>query len=161
MMALPKYSRVKYRGVETDAFTKAAALWAERKAGFPFSPSQGSYTTGVVASGTSHAGGGSLDWSCRWMTPANRIKMVHALKDAGFAVWWRPPNWDGRGGAEHVHGQLINNAKASPSAKSQWAAYDKKRNGLNNNAYDGTYRPSPPVRFDYSQDCPLPRKAAA
>jgi hypothetical protein len=161
------YTRVNWRGVVVNARTRDALRWAERKwqqqhRGLSIRPSQGSYKGSgggnrVRASGGTHDGGGVVDISVSGLSETQRVHLVHALKDAGAAAWFRPPNWDGRGGGPHVHVIFVADREMDPSAARQVQSYDSGRNGLNNNARDDTYRAKPAVRFSYQQGKPVPR----
>jgi len=128
--------RVSWRGVTLDRRTKRALEWAEQRAGVTLSPSQGSWSTSVGASGTTHAGSGAVDLRVVGYTDRQRKRVVHALKDAGFAVWYRRPSsaW-----GPHLHAILIGSQ------------------GLTSGGADRTYRPKPPVRFDFDRRRPVPR----
>ena len=153
-MPVKPMDRVSWRGVTLDRRTKRALEWAERRAGVTLSPSQGSWSTSVGASGTTHAGSGAVDLRVVGYTDRQRKRVVHALKDAGFAVWYRRQTaaW-----GPHLHAILIGSQDASPSARWQMAEYDARRSGLTSGGADRTYRPKPPVRFDFDRRRPVPR----
>lgn len=162
---LPAYGRIFYKSQRFNRRTVAALKLAQKRLGLPLSIAQGSYNTSVEASGSTHSGGGAVDlddattvnghW--RLLTDAERIRLVHILKDLGFAAWFRRANWDGKGSGSHIHALLIGDREMSGGARSQVLSYDAGRNGLTNNAFDDTYRAAPRVRFSYLQGKPVPR----
>lgn len=56
---------------------------------------------GAAASGGTHATGGAFDIA----QPSPDAVRV-ARKMGADATWFRPKNWDGKGGIEHIHGVL-------------------------------------------------------
>jgi hypothetical protein len=86
---------------------------------------QGSYTDALEASFGSHAGGGVVDISIR--NPANPSEylfgevgaMVLALRQAGFAAWYRAPGELYEGSAPHIHAVAIGDQELSPAAQEQ------------------------------------------
>lgn len=149
--------RVYWRGKKLNRRTIAAIKWAEKNDGVAktYVISQGSYNGGrVAASGSTHDGGGAVDISDSNLTKEERIKVVRALKNAGFAVWFRP-DVEGLWGS-HIHAILKNDPELSSGAKSQVVSFMAGRDGLRGNRVDDTYRPDPPVRFSYSQQKPVP-----
>ena len=158
MALLPARGRVVYKGVTVNRRTRAALKWAEKRAGISPPLSQGSYRPRTPYSGSTHMGGGAVDISIRSLTDDQRIAFVHALKDAGFAAWWRRPGWDGKNGAEHIHAVLIDDPELSAGAAWQTVGYDAKRDGLTGNKPDNTYRPKPAVRWNYTLGRPVQRK---
>lgn len=150
------YDKIRYRGFWMNRRTKAMLLWAEDKAGFKFPIVQGSYNKGVGASAGTHDLGGVLDVDDEPMTITQRKKMVHALKDAGFAAWFRPARpgvW-----GSHVHMVGINDTSAAPLAKEQVKDYLNGRNGLVGHALDKTYRPDPQVVWSWAKGKPVPKR---
>jgi len=147
-----------FRGYTFDQRTVEMIKYAERLAGFQFKISQGSYNTGgVSASAGTHDGGGVVDFSLRLVTPAKRGKILRALKDTGFAAWYRPARvniW-----SAHIHAVAIGCTDLAPIAKRQVEAYDAHRDGLAGNEPDPTYRPHPAVRFNAVTKQPVPRTA--
>lgn len=110
---------------------------------------QGSYHTGVVASGGTHDGGGAVD-----LTAQDWERKVLALRQVGFAAWHRTPEqgpWQ-----EHVHAVLIGNEKLSAAAQLQVRAYLHGRNGLANNGPDDGPRQFVDRRFELM---PAPTRA--
>jgi hypothetical protein len=153
------YTRVYWRGVRVNARTRDAILYAEKKwrKKYPTKTielTQGSYSTSVPASGSTHSGGGVVDIRTRNLSTDCRIALVRALKDAGAAAWYRD---EAEGFSPHIHACFHADKEMSTSAKGQCVSWDNGRNGLRNNAPDPTYRPDPPVRFSYAQGKPVPR----
>lgn len=112
-----------FRGKRMNYRTIKMLLAAEKLYGGQFSITQGSYSTSVAASGSTHAGGGALDLG--W-TGANA--QVKDLRRVGFAAWHRNPlqgPWN-----DHVHVVAIGDPTASESAKRQVASYLAGGNGL-------------------------------
>lgn len=144
-------TRLNWRGVTLDARTATALEWAEKKAGagVRIIPVQGSYRPASALSGSTHTKGGAVDIRSRTLTVAQRVRLVHALKDAGFAAWYRRP---GSGFAPHIHAILagggadgtapVGGVSLSSGAAWQVRAFDKGRDGLTRNQGDPTYRPS-------------------
>jgi len=152
-------SAVNFRGYLFDARTIEMIKWAEKTAGFAFRITQGSYNKGgVAASAGTHDGGGVVDFSVRLMTEARRAKMVKALKDAGFAAWYR--TMDQGFDSNHVHAVAIGCPDSAPLAKAQVVDYDKGLNGLKGHHADPTYRPDPKVIWDSKAGKPVVRKPA-
>ncbi|HZX07163.1 hypothetical protein [Kribbella sp.] len=85
----------------TVAMVKAAEGLYHSK----FAILQGSYNKGgVEASAGTHDGGGAVDVDVRTKSAAQRVAVVKALREVGFAAWLRTPaqvNWP-----HHVHGIL-------------------------------------------------------
>ena len=148
------YERIAFRGVTVNRRTAAMLLLAEKRSGVQVQLAQGSYHPGVAASGTTHAGGGAVDVRCIQLTHHDRLRLGHALKDVGFAVWHRlpvPGLW-----GEHLHCIAIGDREASAAAKWQVVEYVAGRNGLTNRGPDRTYRPRPLVRFSLRRGHPVP-----
>jgi endonuclease/exonuclease/phosphatase family metal-dependent hydrolase len=138
-----RYEKIKWRGFTFDRYTRFNIEAVERALGFVLWIVQGSYNAGgVAASAGTHDGGGAADFSVRGMTAATIAQVVKALRKQGFAAWYRPPNWDGRGGGAHIHAELIGNAQASAGAKAQWSAFRRFLNGLANNGRDLSWHPA-------------------
>lgn len=105
---------------------------------------QGSYTNDLEASFGTHAGGGVVDISIR--NPANPTErlfgeteaMVHALRLAGFAAWYREADLLFPGMAPHIHAVAIGDQELSSAAQEQLI-------GLNGyfRGYDGLPTDSP------------------
>lgn len=152
------YTRVTWRGVRLNKRTRAALQWAEKKCGIRIEPSQGSYNAGgVTASAGTHDGGGAVDIRTRHLTRDQRVKLVRALKDAGFAAWFRKDGWDGKGGGQHIHALAIGDRDMAAGARTQVTSFDAGRDGLRGNRVDNTYRPNPRKRFSYAKNRPVNR----
>lgn len=149
------YDKIVWRGFKLNRRTAAALEWAEKKSGVRIELSQGSYNTSVGASGTTHAGGAACDVRVSHLSKKDRVKIVRAMKDAGFAVWYRAPV-SGLWG-QHIHGICLDDKTASRSAKWQMAEYLGGRNGLTNRGPDTTYRPEPQTKFNFKKRKPVPR----
>ena len=155
MLPLEPMKRVRYGGATMNVRTRDMVQHAEKPAGFKFIITQGSYTSAAAASGTTHDKGGVLDFRAWHLTDANRVKMVRALKDSGFAAWYRTP---AQGFDPHVHAVAFGDPELSPSAKRQTESFDRGRNGLNGDALDNTYRPEPKVGWNYKAGKPRTRR---
>lgn len=150
------YDRVWFRGVRMNRRTKRMLKWAEKRAGFTFNVAQGSYNgNAVAASAGTHSGGGSLDLGMAGVSKANRVKAVRALKDAGFAAWYRKPS---QGFSPHVHAQAFGDREMAASGKAQRASFDRGRDGLAYDRRDSTYRPKPKRGFSFTLNKPKVRK---
>lgn len=157
MAALLPSSKVWFAGVRTDSRTAKALAWAEKRSGLKFACSQGSWSTSVSASGSTHAGSGVVDIRVGSWSNTQRSKVVRALRDAGFAAWLRTP---AQGFPYHIHAVCIDSPGLSASAARQVAAYDQGKDGLDRGARDSNpYRPAPKVRFSWLRNKPVPRKA--
>lgn len=101
---------------------------------------QGSYHKGVGASGHTHDAGGSVD--VRVVTPSGKLlsrdmqlKLVKALRMAGFAAWSRGPrSIDGMD--PHIHATAIGDRQAHPTAKQQVQEYFAHGDGLRGSRAD-------------------------
>ena len=122
------YTRARVNGEELSRRTlwmleQAQALY--RGPGNILSVMQGSYTPGLKESFGTHDGGGAVDISVR--NPANpgqvllkeAPKMVAAMRQVGFAAWYRPADLLGPGSAPHIHAIAIGDADLSPAARGQ------------------------------------------
>lgn len=137
-----RYEIVWFRGHRTDKMTAQALLEVERRIGYELTVVQGGYNGGVgkvSASAGTHDGGGAVD-----LAPADAARKVRIGRDVGFAMWERQELWSGgrRIWGHHVHGILIGNAKASPSALRQVGSYRRHRDGLAGDGWDDTPRPT-------------------
>ena len=147
------YRHVSYRGVTMNVRTKVMLQRAEaiaHKLGVPvpFQISQGSYSHSVSASGGTHDGGGALDIRDVMYSRSTQLKMVKALRMAGFAAWSRG---HGDGMPQHIHAIAIGDRQMSGAARNQVNAYFHGRNGLANNGQD----------YDHQVGRPYPKWAAA
>jgi hypothetical protein len=100
---------------------------------------QGSYTDALEASFGTHAGGGAVDISIRNPAePAQRLfdevpAMIRALRQAGFAAWYRETDEVYPGSVPHIHAVAIGDAELSAAAQLQLtgpAGYFRGFNGL-------------------------------
>lgn len=100
---------------------------------------QGSYTDQVVGSFGTHAGGGAVDISIRDPKhPEVRLfddveAMVHALRLAGFAAWYRAQDEVFPESVPHIHAIAIGDPELSSAAHEQLtgtAGYFRGFNGL-------------------------------
>jgi hypothetical protein len=113
----------RYQGKKIDWYTLRMLQAAERMVNHAFTITQGSYSTSVAASGSTHAGGGALDLGWTW-----KDSDVAALRMAGFAAWHRNPlqgPW-----RDHIHAIAIGDIMASAAAKRQVQDYFNGGNGL-------------------------------
>ncbi|GEM_PF-2927757 len=86
---------------------------------------QGSYEPGLTESFGTHDAGGAADISIR--NPANpaeilwdeATKMVSALREAGFAAWYRPTGMFGPNSGAHIHAIAIGDPELSQAARDQ------------------------------------------
>lgn len=124
--------RTSYDGHTVDWLTRTALEEASRRLGYAdgvVTLSQGSFSTGVAASGGTHDGGGVVDLSAY-----DAARKVVVLRELGFAAWHRIPSqgpWP-----EHVHAVLIGDTLLSPAARAQVTDYLAGRNGLASHAPD-------------------------
>ena len=96
---------------------------------------QGSYSEGVDASFGTHDGGGVVDLSIRhpvtWeLLYGETERLVRALRQAGFAAWYRSPE---QGFDPHIHAVAVGDAELSDAALAQLTGeqgYFRGRNGL-------------------------------
>lgn len=149
-----RLDRVNFRGVRVTRRTKRMILWAEKRAGFQFKIAQGSWS-GAKASAGTHNGGGAVDIGAAGLSKAQRVAAIHALKNAGFAAWYRrnvPGLW-----GPHIHCVSFGEPCASGAAQ-QKKAFDARRDGLAGNRPDRTYRPNPKVSWSWLLNRPKKRK---
>ncbi|MEZ0313202.1 MAG: hypothetical protein ACAI38_15620 [Myxococcota bacterium] len=86
---------------------------------------RGSYTGGDDDRGAHpHQGGGAVDLSVRGMGAADIDQLVLALREAGFAAWYRA-----REDRPHVHAVAVGDREMSASAAWQVRAYFRGRDG--------------------------------
>jgi hypothetical protein len=145
--------RITWRG---KTFTRRAVQslrWAEDKAGVTINPSQGSFNGGgVAASGGTHDGE-AIDIRVGGLSRADIDRLVHWLRRAGWAAWYRPagPSW-----GAHIHA-VPTTGILSAQAASQVRAFDAGRDGLRGNRIDPTWRPKVKRRWSYKLGKPVPR----
>ncbi len=144
-----QYKRIQWRGHTFDRRTQAAILALEDRINRKVGIYQGSYSTAVGASGSTHAGGGAVDL---WVPGMDPEAVVKAARKIGWAMWYRPagPSW-----GDHCHGILRAHQTASPDAKLQVTDYDNRGDGLwplTGHDDPQPYRPvDAPVRFSYTE----------
>jgi hypothetical protein len=115
-----------------NAFLRSRRYGSERE---PMNWYQGSYSTRVGASGSTHAGGGVYD-----RTPYNKTKRNKAERLWGGISWNRTP----RQGPWVAHGHCVLNGDGTASASAKQQVVNCIRyndNGLRGNAKDDGYRP--------------------
>ena len=127
----PPGSRQSFRGVTLNERTIRMLLAAERILGRVFRITQGSYSTSVSASGSTHAGGGAMDTN----GPGGWNAAVNALRRSGFAAWHRTPSQGPWG--HHIHSIAIGDPTASAAAKAQVRDFLRGGNGLRGMALGG------------------------
>jgi hypothetical protein len=155
---MPAGSRTPWRGVTITERMRDAVRYAERLVqkthpGVTLLPAQGSWSNGSLSAGT-HTGAGAIDVRTVMLTDTQRRAVVRALKRAGLVAWFRPYNWDGRGGGQHVHVLDKDTTGMAAGARAQVVAYQNGRNGLRSNRPDPTLRV--PVKWDYRKGKPVP-----
>ena len=156
---VPASYPVTWRGSRFTARTRDMLAWADKQLTSKGDPgmqiAQGGWkgSSAAAASGDTHAKD-AIDLRVRHLSTAQRVRLVRALKSAGFAAWYRreiPGLW-----GPHIHAIPIGGV-ISPAAASQVRAYlaDPPRDGLRGNRIDRTYRPN--VRWSYPKGRPVPR----
>jgi hypothetical protein len=149
-MALNPYERLSWRGVVANRRTIEMLEITELRGLGSLTPlriPQGSYTSGVSASGGTHSGGGALDISVRGLSAAERDRVVRELRETSFAAWYRPflpGQWPA-----HIHAIAIGDKELSDQAAWQVSEYRAGRNGLANQGPDNG--PDVPIHV-YRQD---------
>lgn len=128
----PPGNVVGFRGVKLNERTIGMLLAAERILGKTFHITQGSYSTRVAASGSTHAGGGAMDTD---NAGAGWPQAQGVLRSVGFAAWWRKPNQGPWG--DHIHSIARGDPSASPAARSQVQDYLRGGDGLGGRARGG------------------------
>lgn len=129
--------RIQYKGVTVNERTRDMFKAAEKICGFDMPLTQGSYNAGgVAASAGTHDGGGALDINIDALGEKQRWQAVHALREVGFAAWYRtPPAFP-----YHVHAIAIGDTDLSSGAADQVDAYRNGQNGLADHGPDNTPR---------------------
>lgn len=149
------YEIVEFRGKRVDKMTRAALLQVEKKLGYRLTIVQGSYNAGgVTASAGTHDGGGVVD-----LTAYDWERKVLALRQVGFAAWYRPARpglWNA-----HIHAVLVGNARLSADARDQVTEYLAGDDGLAGSGKDPHTRAYVNVRFQYPPLKPTPNITAA
>lgn len=119
--------RVFYQGKALDLSTYRKIKQAEDILGRAIRVTQGSYSTSVRASGSTHSRGGVFDTGTGGNVPLLR-RINAALHRVGFASWVRSPSqgpWPW-----HVHAIEIGNKLAHSSAQKQVQSYLRGGTGL-------------------------------
>lgn len=122
--------------VRTQQMLRQAEAFA-RKMGVsrPFYVVQGSYTSRVAASAGTHDGGGAIDLRTRDRSRQDVIKMVKAMRMAGFAAWKRGYGDDSMD--PHIHALAIGDRQLARGARAQVAEYFRGGDGLVGSKPDG------------------------
>jgi hypothetical protein len=118
------YSRIVVDGQTLNRRTYQMLLYAQELYQGPGNMlwiTQGGYSDAVDASFGTHAGGGAVDISVRnpstyEFMEAEAASMVTALRQAGFAAWYRSPD---EGFTPHIHAIAIGDAELSEAAREQ------------------------------------------
>lgn len=121
-------AKVTWRGQRFDSRTVEMLKEVARRTKAYTQPSQGSYSTGVSASGGTHAGGGAVDISISGLSAGEIKEIVRVMREVGFAAWQRSPSegpWVG-----HIHGVAIGCSDLAPVAARQVTAFKKGLSGL-------------------------------
>jgi hypothetical protein len=116
----------RYKGHKFNYRTIRMLQAAERLADVVIRITQGSYSTSVAASGSTHAGGGAFD--AGWPGGSVGQRLLTALRMVGFAAWHRDPSqgpWN-----HHIHGIAAGDPTASASAQRQVQDYYRGGDGL-------------------------------
>ena len=130
-----------------DNFTAAALQAASNEAGTDWRILQGSFSSDVAASGSTHSGGGVID-----IAPTNGDweGAVTALRKIGFAAWVRNvPGHGYAGSGEHIHAVLMGDEQLSDQAAIQVQSYLNNDNGLAGSAPDDGPRQFVNNRFSW------------
>lgn len=141
------YKRRSWRSHKFDNRTIAAIRALEDRLGRRVTIYQGSYSTSVGASGSTHAGGGAVDL---WVPGMDADSVTRAARRIGWACWWRTPSqgdW-----SDHQHAILRGHVTASPDAKLQVGDFDNRGDGLwplTGHDDPQPYRPVREVTFNY------------
>ena len=128
-----KYHVIWFRGVKVNIRTlvmiqRAEAIMHMLRGPSRLSFSQGGYHRGVGASAGTHDGGGAIDVRCSYYSTSYAdLKIVKALRMAGFAAW-RRGYFDGL--PPHIHCIAIGDRSASWSAKYQVREFFRGGDGL-------------------------------
>lgn len=104
---------------------------------------QGSYHPGVGSSAGTHDGGGVVDIRVTTMTENGRNLCVQALREVGFAAWYRTP---AEGFDVHIHAVGIGDHEMSAAAEDQVQQFFNGQNGLANHGADTLPSGFPVVR---------------
>lgn len=147
------YELTEWDGEHVDYMTAAALGAAKKEFGGEFSIMQGSHSTDVAASGSTHAGGGVVDLS---VPDGNWEGAVTALRKIGFAAWVRNvPGYGQAGDGAHIHAILMGNEKLSPQAQVQVNSYLNNDDGLSGSRADDGPRDYVNNRFSWGDAAKL------
>jgi len=141
------WEKVNIDGETVDNFTAAALEAASNEAGTDWRILQGSFSTDVAASGSTHSGGGVID-----IAPTNGDweGAVTALRKIGFAAWIRNvPGHGYAGSGEHIHAVLMGDEQLSDQAAIQVQSYLNNDNGLEGSTPDDGPRQFVNNRFSW------------
>lgn len=120
--------RVTVDGQTLNKRTAKMLKYAEWRSGLDFSITQGSYNPGDIgASAGTHDGGGAVDIRSRDHTDEEKKRVVRALREVGFAAWYRPTTDDW---AEHYHAIAIGDPELAYEAGRQVEKYYAGGDGL-------------------------------
>lgn len=129
-----EYDRASFDGETTDFRTAVLMRLIDKqlqdKRGFPpMNCFQGSYSTDVSASGSTHAGGGVLDIGWPGASQSKHDEGMCFLRNHGFqAGWCRHPG--STGFILHVHTIDVGNQRLSPDAQLQLRNFRHEGDGL-------------------------------
>ena len=141
------YELTEWDGEHVDYMTAAALEAAKKEFGGDFRIMQGSHSTDVAASGSTHAGGGVVDLS---VPDGNWEGAVTALRKIGFAAWVRNvPGYGQAGSGAHIHAVLMGNDQLSPQAQVQVNSYLNNDDGLSGSRADDGPRDYVNNRFSW------------
>ena len=124
------YGRLQIDGWELNGRTYWMLLLAQtlyQGPGDLLRVTQGSYTPAEPGSFGTHDGGGAVDISIRHPETLEilwdeALPMVTALRQAGFAAWYRAPGDLGPNSAAHLHAIAVGDRDLSPPAADQLTA---------------------------------------
>jgi len=150
-----RWTHRQYKGKTFNKKTYRMIRWAEKRSGVDFNIAQGSFNKGGVSKSAGTHDGSALDVGMWGVSRKDRIRAVRALKDAGFAAWFRSAKdgWD-----PHIHAIPFNDKHVSPSAKNQLRDYDNRKDGLFYSQADNTYRPKVRRRWGWFRNRPVRRR---
>jgi hypothetical protein len=157
------YTRVTVNGWTLNRRTHVMLQTAQALYGGPGNllwVTQGSYNPGTAASFGTHDGGGAVDISIRHPNTGALLveeteRMVLALRQAGFAAWYRAPGDLGPDSAPHLHAVAVGDTELSEGAAAQLTGeqgYFRGRNGLPQSEYAGPDRHGGPIVCGWMQE---------